>query len=147
MCPPPSSLTIESWDNGEFAEVLFPEGNTISINSASSSSSTYNLNWTNGNNNPRSMALTWIPDGTGSSGTLSGSDVTIYDSSSPGTGTELMTLSTVRVTISASGSSTGYLNPEPSIFSEPSIFFTPTNGVFTAQASPGGAPSGDGFCA
>ena len=142
MCPPPSSLTIESWDRGEFAQVLFPDGATIFINSASSSSSTYNLDWTNGNNNPRSMALTWAPDGTGDGGLLSGSDVTIYDSSSPGTGTALMTVSTVRVTISASGSSTGYLNPEVLITTA-----TPTNGVFTAQASPGGIPSGDGFCA
>src|SRR3954467_5584455 len=135
MGTPPSSLIIESWDRGGFAEVLFPDGNEISINPALSPPGTYDLNWSNGRNNPRSMALTWTPDGTGSSGTLSGSDVGIYDSSSPGTGTEIIPGLTVIVTISESGSSTGYLNPEPATD-------TPTNGVFIAQASPVGSGGG-----
>jgi hypothetical protein len=140
MCTPPSSLRIERWERGGFADVLFPDGNEISINPASSPPGTYDLNWTNGKNNPRSMALAWAPEGTGNSGTLSGSDVGIYDSSSPGTGTEIIPGLTVIVTISESGSSTGYLNPEPPTTD------TPTNGVFIAQATPGDS-GGDSSCA
>ena len=136
MYQPPSSFKIIRWDKGEFAEVLFREKDVVSISSASDSSSAYNLSWTNRNGNSRSMALTWNPNEPDGGGTMSGSNVTIYDSSSPGRGTVLMTLPTVTITISSNGSCTGFMNPVLSTR-------TPTNGVFTAQASPGN-DGGDG---
>jgi hypothetical protein len=137
MSSPPTSFSIDSWDNGKFAPVLFPVGGSVDTN-LDSTTGLYDLTWTNGNDEDRLLSLPWTSNPSGG-GEFSGNAVTIYELSGTGTPTPLMTVD-VTIAIDENGKCVGTLDlagTQPSETEMGIPEWTPNPGVFVAQAEPG----------